>query len=130
MLLIEVAAQAKRKCRKQPVGDHHQHRAGQPDDVKAGDTQKDEAHVRHTRVTDQQVQILLPYSNQATKQEVGQGQPSQHLEPALRPDRCHRDRHADESVQTEFFQHPGVQHGGGRGCGTVTERCPCVERPK
>ena len=39
-----------------------------------------------------------------------------------------RNDKAEEAVETEFFEHPGMQHGGGGGGGSIGLRRPGVER--
>ncbi len=128
--LVNVAAQRERQRRKEAVRNHDEHRAGHADEVQAGDAEENEAHVRHTRIADEQVQILLPHCHPADVKNVAEAEPGEKSHPVVCGLRHQRQRDANQAVKPEFLQHAGVQHGGRRRGGAVAQRRPRMERPE
>ena len=110
--------------------DHHQHRAGHADEVQARDAEENKAHVRHAGITDEPVEILLPHRHPAAIQNVAEAEPGDDVHPALRRLRHQRQRDANQTVEAEFLQHAGMQHGRRRRRDAVTQRRPGMERPE
>ena len=112
-LLVNEAAQREGQRREETVRDHDQHRAGDADEVQAGDPEENEAHVRHAGIADEQVQIFLAHRDPADIQNISDAEPRDDVRPALRSLRQEWQRDTDQTVQAELFQHARVQHGGG-----------------
>ena len=109
---------------------HDEHRAGDTYEVQAGNTQENETHVRHAGITNQEVQILLAHRHPADIQDVADAEPGDNVRPVLGRLRQERQGDADQTVETEFLEHAGMQHGGGRRRHTITQRRPGMERPE
>ena len=91
---------------------------------------KTKAHVRHAGIADEPVEILLAHGDPAAINEVAQAEPREDLHPALRGVGQQRQSDANQAVEAEFFQHAGMEHGGGGGGRAVAQRRPGVKRPE
>ena len=129
-LLVKVAAQAEGQRGEEAVRDHHQHRAGHPDEVQAGNAEEDKAHVGDAGIADEPVEVLLAHGDPAAIDQVAQAEPGEDLHPVVRGVRQQRQGDADQAVEAELLQHAGMEHGGGGGSGAVAERRPGVKRPE
>src|SRR5262249_27619216 len=60
--------------------------------------------------------------------DVAEQQSGEKIHPIMRAFRQHGDRQPQQSVESEFFQHAGVQHRGRRRRGRISFRRPRVKR--
>ena len=101
-----------------------------PSKVRAGDAEKNVAHVHHAGIAEHPIEPLLRDRDQPDVDDVAEQQHDQQRVPMLRALRQQRQRETQQSVESEFLQHAGVQHRGRRGRGGVGFRRPGVEREK
>src|SRR5881409_1604560 len=62
--------------------------------------------------------------------DVSKAENPEHKEPVFSAVWHQRERHANQTVEAEFFQHAGVEHCRGSRGGTVSEWRPGMKRPE
>src|SRR5208337_2070087 len=129
-LLVNVAAQTKRQRRQKTMSNHHHHRPRDANQTQTRDPQKHKSHVRHARVPEHPVEILLLHRDQSAINDVAQAKPAYHRRPVPGRIRQQRQRNPDQPVQAELLQYPSMEHGGRAGRRGVAQRRPGMEWPE
>ena len=70
--------------------DHHHHRAGDADQAQARNAEEHEAHVRDTRIAEQQVEVFLSHGDEAAVENVAKAEQRQNVQPRFRAVRHQR----------------------------------------
>jgi hypothetical protein len=113
------------------VGDHHEDHAARAGGGERRDAEEGVAHVHDRAVTDHLLEVALGDGDETDDEQVaGDGEPGERHGPVGGTEREERNGDLDETVEAEFFEHTGVEHRGGTGRGTVTERSPRMEGPE
>ena len=112
----------------EPVGEEHERHAGEAELVEGDEAQEGVAHVHHAGVTEQEVEPLLREGDEADVENVAEEQNENEVGKLLDFFGEDWDGEAEEAVESEFFEHAGVEHGGGGRGGGIGFRRPGVER--
>ncbi len=110
-----------------PVGEHQGRGAGQAEEIAAGDAEEDIAHVHDAGVAEHPIEFLLRDRGQADVDDVAEQEDDEEPGPMFRAFREHRNSDAEQTVEAEFFQNAGVEHGGRSGGGGIRFGRPGVK---
>ena len=109
------------------MGKEHERHAAESELVEGDKTEKRVAHVHHARVAEHEVEAFLREGNEADVEDVAEEEDEDEVGELLDFLGENGNGDTEESVESEFFQHAGVEHGGGRGGGRVGLGRPGVE---
>ena len=126
----DLAAEPEEQRGGEAVADHEDDRAGDADDVPAGDAEKEVAHVHDAGKADHEGQFLLGEGDETGVEEIADEQREDERQASLEAVMEHRDGDPDQAVDGEFLQDAGVEHGGGGRRGGISGRRPGMEREK
>ena len=128
--LPHFARDAEEQRDRKSVREHQSRRAVHPENVRAGDPEKNVAHVHHARIAEHPIEPLLRDRDQSDVNDVPEQQDDEQVVPVLRAFRQKRNRQTQQAVESEFLQHSGVQHRRRRRSRGVRFRRPGVKWKK
>ena len=126
--VVEHADQQEQGARAQPVVHHLEGRAGDPLRVQREDAEHDEAQVRHRRIGDERLEILLHQRDHRAVQDADERQRRDPRHEGVGRGREERQAEAHEAVGAHLQEHRGQDHRAAGGRRHVRIGQPGVER--
>lgn len=127
-LFIDEADHREEERAHHAVRHHVGNRARDADDIQCREAQEHIAHVRHRRVADDVLQILLHERDVSGIEHVAHREERDQWRPELRAQRQHEKPDADEAVAADLLQNARMNHRHRRRCARVAVGRPAVER--